>query len=135
MNRTDAREVLMQAVFQMEIQKNTDKELFEQFLSSKKVTADQEGYIKTSFDLITTHLEEIDELINKFSKGWKTNRLPKVDLAILRVGIGELLYVEETPNPVAINEAVKLAKRFSEEKSRKFINGILGSVERSLHEK
>ena len=135
MTRTDAREVLMQAVFQMEIQKNTDKELFEQFLSSKKVTADQEGYIKTSFELITTHLEEIDELINKFSKGWKTNRLPKVDLAILRVGIGELLYIEETPNPVAINEAVKLAKRFSEEKSRKFINGILGSVERSLNEK
>lgn len=117
MTRTDAREVLMQAVFQMEIQKNTDTELFEQFLNSKTVSADQEGYIKTSFELIVNHLDDIDELINKFSKGWKTNRLPKVDLAILRVGIGELLYVEETPAPVAINEAVKLAKRFSEEKS------------------
>lgn len=135
MTRTDAREVVMQAVFQMEIQNNKEKELFDQFLQSKKVSADQEGYVRSSFEIITSHLDEIDELINKFSKNWKTNRMPKVDLAILRVAIGEILYIEDTPAPVAINEAVKMAKKYSEENSRKFINGVLGSVERSVNEK
>ena len=135
MTRTDAREVIMQAVFQMEIQNNKEKELFDQFLTSKKVSAEQEGYIRSSFEIITSHLDEIDELINKYSKNWKTNRMPKVDLAILRVAIGEILYIEDTPSPVAINEAVKMAKKYSEEKSRKFINGVLGSVERNLNEK
>ena len=135
MTRTDAREVIMQAVFQMEIQNNKEKELFDQFLTSKKVSAEQEGYIRSSFEIITSHLDEIDELINKYSKNWKTNRMPKVDLAILRVAIGEILYIEDTPSPVAINEAVKMAKKYSEENSRKFINGVLGSVERNLNEK
>ena len=59
MTRTEAREVIMQAVFQMEIQKNSDNELFEQFLESKKITGDQESYIKSSFDIIKSHLDEI----------------------------------------------------------------------------
>lgn len=135
MTRTDAREVVMQAVFQMEMQKNKEKELFDQFLVSKKVSSDQEGYIRSFFEIIILHLDEIDALINKYSKNWKINRMPKVDLAILRVAIGEILYIEDTPVAVAINEAVKMAKKYSEENSRKFINGVLGSVERSLNEK
>ena len=135
MTRTDAREVLMQAVFQMEMQQSKDQELLKQFLASKKVSADQEGYILSSFDTIMIHLDEIDEQINTYSKSFKTNRMAKVDLAILRVAIGEIMFIEDTPSAVAINEAVKMAKKYADEKSKKFINGVLGSVERNLNEK
>ena len=135
MTRTDAREVLMQAIFQMEMQQSKDQELLKQFLASKNISADQEGYIISSFETITSHLDEIDELINKFAKSWKTNRMAKVDLAILRVSVGEILYIEDTPAPVAINEAVKMAKKYADERAKKFINGVLGSVERHVNEK
>ena len=72
--------------------------------------------------------QELDDVINKYSKGWKANRLPKVNLAILRLAIYEIKYLDDVPNSVAINEAVELAKKYSGEGDYSFINGILGSV-------
>ena len=67
-----------------------------------------------------------------YSKGWKTNRLPKVNLAILRLAIYEIKYVDDVPASVAINEAVELAKKYSGEGDYSFINGILGSVAKGV---
>ncbi len=72
--------------------------------------------------------EMIDELINKYAKNWSVNRMPKVDLSILRLAICELIFVEEIPSKVSINEAIEIAKLYCDDKSPKFINGILGSV-------
>lgn len=132
--RTETRELLMQAVFQMEMQKDFDSQLLEQLIAEKKMSGQSEAYIKSSFDIIKNNIDEIDGLIEKYSKNWKISRMPKVDLAILRVAVCEIIYQDDTPAAVAINEAVKMAGRFSDEKSGKFINGVLGSIERSMHE-
>ena len=70
--------------------------------------------------------EEIDEIISQNSHAWKIDRIAKVDLAILRLAIFELLYMEEIPKKVTSNEAVELAKKYSAEKSYKYVNGLLG---------
>lgn len=79
--------------------------------------------------------ENIDSLINKYAKNWTINRMAKVDLAILRLSLCEILYISEIPTKVSINEAVELSKLYCDEKSPKFINGILGSVVSEIGEK
>ncbi len=76
------------------------------------------------------NIEDIDVYIEKYSRGWSIKRIPKVSLAILRIAIAEMLYVEEVPVSVTINEAVELAKIYAAENDSSFINGILGSISR-----
>ena len=83
---------------------------------------------KTKFEKIREHLEEIDQLLNETSKGWKTSRMNKVDLNVLRLAVYELKYDEEVPTGVAINEAVELAKKFGGDESPAFVNGILARL-------
>ena len=72
--------------------------------------------------------ENLDGLIEKYSKGWKVKRLPKVNLAILRLAAYEILFVDDVPESVAINEALELAKKYSGESDYSFINGVLGAL-------
>ena len=72
--------------------------------------------------------DNLDGLIEKYSKGWKVKRLPKVNLAILRLAAYEILFVDDVPDSVAINEAVELAKKYSGESDYSFINGVLGAL-------
>ncbi len=76
------------------------------------------------------HIEEIDNIINENSVGWKVERLPKVSLALMRLAICEILYVPSIPSGVSINEAVELAKKFASQEDASFINGILGKYVR-----
>ncbi|MDB2780068.1 transcription antitermination factor NusB [Clostridioides difficile] len=84
-------------------------------------------YINTVCKALKENHDKIDELINKYAKNWTVDRMPKVDVSILRLSVCEILYLD-TPNKVSINEAVELAKIYCDDKSPKFINGILGSV-------
>ena len=85
-------------------------------------------YSKELFSGVISNKDNLDELINKYSKGWKSRRLPKVNLAILRLAVYEIMFVDEVPDGVAVNEAVELAKTYSGEGDYSFINGILGAV-------
>ncbi|MCH1983769.1 transcription antitermination factor NusB [Ruminococcus sp. OA3] len=85
-------------------------------------------YMEDKFRLIMEKLQEIDGLLNEKSSGWKTTRMSKVDLTILRLAVYEIRYDEDVPTGVAINEAVELAKRFGQDESASFVNGILGAV-------
>lgn len=76
------------------------------------------------------NMSDIDIYIEKFSKGWSVKRIPRVSLAILRIAVCEMFYVDEVPVSVSINEAVELAKIYAGEKDSSFINGILGSISR-----
>lgn len=78
--------------------------------------------------------DEIDALINTYSVGWKTDRMPKVDLAILRLGLYELM-LGEVPVPIVINEAVELANVYCGDKSGAFVNGVLGAISRKEFQK
>ncbi len=88
-------------------------------------------YAKQLFEGVSSHTEELDGMISQYSNGWKINRLPKVNVAILRLAIYEMKFVDEVPDSVAINEAVELAKKYSGTEDSAFINGILGTVFRS----
>ncbi|OXM64776.1 MULTISPECIES: transcription antitermination factor NusB [Amycolatopsis] len=77
---------------------------------------------------VTAHRERIDELLAEHAHGWSLERMPPVDLAVLRVGIYELLWAADVPDPVAIDEAVGLARELSTDDSPRFVNGVLGRI-------
>ena len=85
-------------------------------------------FIKDVLQGVVENVKSIDEYIVKYSKDWTIDRMSKIDLAILRVAIFEILYKEDIPSSVSINEAVELAKKYSHADASSFINGILGSV-------
>lgn len=127
MKRGQARELLMQLLYQMSIHDDFDisnKEKFEKEFQLNK----QQEYFSVAFNQIINHKEDIDKLISANLKKWKLDRIPKVDLAILRLAVAEIKYMETIPNSVSINEAVELAKKFGNEDSSKFINGVLGKI-------
>jgi transcription antitermination protein NusB len=124
MSRTEQREQAFCLVFQNLFNNEETVSIYEENVA--KVGK----YAKALFEGVISKTDELDEVINTYSKGWKTNRLPKVNLAILRLAVYEIKYVEDVPQSVAINEAVELAKKYSGEGDYSFINGILGSVAR-----
>ena len=130
MNRRNARKNAFFLVFQMDF---NQKEEFEQarelfFDHQQEVEEEEKEFILKETEGTKEHLAEIDEMISKKAKKWATGRMPKVDLAILRLAIYEICFSEEIPTSVAINEAIELAKKFSSDEAPSFINGILGSI-------
>lgn len=92
---------------------------------------EDDAYTAELLNGVKEHKEQIDaEIAAKLTK-WKLGRLPKTTLAILRIGVYEILFCEDVPDSVAINEAVELAKRFGSEKDYAFVNGVLGNIARS----
>ncbi len=89
--------------------------------------ADRE-YIREKYDNIVKVLPQIDEMIDNAAKGWSINRIGKVELAVMRLAVYEMLYDDDIPVGVAIDEAVELSKRFGTENSGPFVNGILASL-------
>lgn len=121
MNRIRSREVAMEVMYQMEIHKEYDAD---KFLSFYEETLD-DSYIRQIIELWIEHKDDIEAKITEHLKGWKLDRIAKIDLAILRLGITEILYDESIPVKVSINEAVNIAKKYVDDKSGKFINGVL----------
>lgn len=136
MTKRKIRENVYIMLFQTAFYSDTDWEeqagLFLDGLEGKDATKKAKDQIKERFERICTHLAEIDEKISEKARGWRLERLAKADLAILRIAVFELLYDEDVPNPVAINEAVELAKQYGEEKSGRFVNGVLASIEKEI---
>ncbi|MCI6432425.1 MAG: transcription antitermination factor NusB [Oliverpabstia sp.] len=130
MNRRELRESIFQLLFMTEF--NLSEEMAEQkelYLDGiENLQENDQAYIQEKFEKIRDKIPEIDELLNKASKGWKTSRMGKVDLTILRLASYEVLFDEDVPGKVAINEAVELAKKFGGDESPAFINGVLGKV-------
>ena len=130
MSRRKLRENIFKLLFLNEF--NSDDEMSEQlalfFNSISELKEDDQQYMQEKYALVKEHLAEIDEMINANASGWKTTRMSKVDLAILRLAIYEVKFDDDVPPSAAINEAVELAKRFGGDESAKFINGILGVI-------
>ena len=132
MNRKKSREYLMQLVYQMEMTKESAGEVFDSFIENEEI--DKKGidltYIKSCLIGIMREKETVDAKISENLVNWKVNRLSKVNLAISRVATYEMLFYKEDdiPAKVAINEAIELCKRFSDEKSVSFINGLLDKI-------
>ena len=128
MSRRELREQIFKLIFRVEF--NDRDEMSEQeryFFEDDELAADEKdaAYISKKGNHIIEKLDEIDAMINKQAKGWTTQRMGKVDLTILRLAVYEIVFDEDVPAGVAINEAVELAKRFGQEESSGFVNGVL----------
>ncbi len=129
--RKEAREFLMQTVFQMDAQKDLNLAHIERYLSGKKF-GNQTAYVNAVLHGLLENIEKIDADINIASDGWPTTRMPKSDLAITRVALAEIIYADDVPAAVAVNEAVNLSKLYGTEQSPKFINAVLGKIVKNL---
>lgn len=128
MNRIKLREILMQGVFQMEIQGEKDRRLVENFIENMRMSQKEKEDTLKSYEKLVENIENIDSEINAAVLTYKTDKMEKINLAILRVAVFEILYVDDIPTAVSINEAVEIAKKFGSEKSSKFVNGVLGKI-------
>lgn len=130
MNRTAIREQAFKLIYSLEIQKQDNlEEAIELYEQSNEISDEKaKAYIKDAIFGIEKNKEDILQQIEKNLKSdWKLERISKIDLAILKLAIYELKYTE-IPFKVAINEAVELAKKYGEDASKNFVNGILASV-------
>lgn len=128
MSRRQLREQIFKLLFRVEF--NSKDELEQQeafFFADEENHADEEenAEIGEKFGKIVERLDEIDAELNQKAKGWSTDRMGKVDLTILRLAVYEIQHDDEVPTGVAINEAVELAKKFGQDSSPAFINGVL----------
>ena len=130
MSRTELREHIFKMLFRIEF--NNEEERKEQedlyFELNDEISESDKKYIFDKYQAILLKLDEIDKLLNELSTGWKTSRMNRVDLAILRLAAYEIKWDEEIPTGVAINEAVELAKKYSSDSGPAFVNGVLAKV-------
>lgn len=130
MKRTEQREHIFKLIFGADFndaaERDAQTELyFEQVEDASKKDVQ---YISEKAQKIMEKAEEIDALINEHTTGWKTSRMNKVDLTILRLAVYEMKWDEDVPTGVAINEAVNLAKKYSSEEGASFVNGVLAKL-------
>ena len=129
--RHQARKRAVDLLFEAEARGLSPVEIVEvrtALTEAKQDVAALNPYTETVARGVGEHSAHIDDLISSHLQGWTLDRLPAVDRAILRVAVWELLYAEDVPEPVAVDEAVQLAKELSTDESPSFINGVLGQV-------
>ena len=127
MKRKTVREFLMKVLFQMDASGEFSADNIEKIISGTSLR-EQRDYCTSLLNRVCEHKENIDELITKFSTSRKVERMPKTDISILRLSVTEIVYFDDIPVAVSINEAVELAKKYGTEQSPKFVNAILGSI-------
>ncbi len=128
MGRRELREQIFKLLFRVEFNEREDmpEQLALFFEQADQETAEQDrAYITAKYEKIMDKLEEIDKMLNERTEKWTTDRIGKAELTILRLAVYEILYDEEVPVGVAINEAVELAKKFGQDNAKAFVNGIL----------
>lgn len=144
MTRSNARELAVHFVFELGFSGQRAEELLaealkrpvfeligqEEPLYAEFPNVEQREYISTLVKGVEEHREELDDAISRYAIGWKFARIPRVVVAILRVCMFEILYMQDVPNAAAINEAVELTKHYEEPELAAFVNGILGSFVR-----
>ena len=126
MTRREAREEALILVFEKEFNSDSLEEIIETAKEVRDIEPDE--YIIGVFHGVFDNIEEIDGIISKYSVGWSIKRITKIALAILRLAIYEIKFVDDIPVSVSINEAVELAKKFGQDDSSAFVNGVLGKL-------
>ena len=130
MSRTELREHIFRMLFRVEFNNAEEMKEQEQFYFDEleEATGKDQEYILNKYRAIDEKKEEIDKLLNEVTEGWKTSRMNRVDLTILRLATYEIKWDEDVPTGVAINEAVELAKKYSSDDGPEFVNGVLAKV-------
>lgn len=130
MNRRKSRETAMKILYAILISNDTVEDAIDNYKMASDENTDNLDfrYIKNILNGTTEKAKELDAKIEENLKNWKLNRVSKMSLVIMRIAIYEILYVEDVPSKVAVNEAVELSKMYCEDNAPKFINGVLGNL-------
>ncbi len=128
MGRKDARTVAMQCMYQMDMHDKYTQQQLVRCIDNAKLNKSDSKFASDIGNAFISNKTDVDAAIQRHLKDdWKLDRISKIELAILRLSITEMLYIDDVPESVSINEAVELSKRFSDDGSSSFVNGLLGS--------
>lgn len=130
MNRRKSREIAMKLLFEMTINKEEYREVLENFKQNTEMKLDDVDfeYIIKIIQGVEENIDLIDNKIQENLRNWKLNRISKMNMSILRLAIYEILFVEDVPDKVAVNESIEIAKKYSDDNAPSFINGVLGNM-------
>jgi len=131
MERRKAREAVMMLLFEHEFKKDENPADAVRLAEESRET-EADAYVETVYFGVLDKLDEIDELMAARAIGWKTKRMTKLSLSIMRLAVYEMKYCDDIPFTVSINEAVELSKKFDDEKAPAFINGVLNGIAEDL---
>ena len=134
-DRSDARRLALQILYQSEMMEESPVAIVEEsrYVAEEGIPSE---YAKQLLQGVAEHQEEIDDQVRAVSENWTLTRMPAVDRSLLRLSVYEMLYVDDVPLSVSINEAVELAKGFGgEDDSHRFVNGVLGRIARAIERK
>ncbi|MBC2182072.1 transcription antitermination factor NusB [Listeria sp. FSL L7-0233] len=123
MKRREAREKALQALFQIELNEMSLDQAIKNIMEDE-----QDDYMEKLVEGVMANKAEIDTVIEPNLDNWRMDRLSKVDLSLLRLSVYEIKYLDDVPNRVSLNESIEIAKIYSDEKSSKFINGVLANI-------
>lgn len=123
MKRREAREKALQALFQIELNEMSLDQAIKNIMEDE-----QDDYMEKLVEGVMANKAEIDAIIEPNLDNWRMDRLSKVDLSLLRPSVYEIKYLDDVPNRVSLNESIEIAKIYSDEKSSKFINGVLANI-------
>lgn len=130
--RRKARESTLQILFQLEFDRSQPEKAIDRYWEDREASEEIKTYSRWLVEGILSHQEEIDTLIQSVSKHWRLTRMAVVDRNILRLAVFELLYEKNIVPAIVINEAIEIAKKYSNEEAAKFVNGLLDAVRKQL---
>ncbi|MBR2722174.1 MAG: transcription antitermination factor NusB [Clostridia bacterium] len=134
LSRKEARIEAFHLLFETEFQANADPcQVYSRSVENREL--EENEYIREVYFGVREHLLEIDDIILRHAKGWRTERITPVSRSIMRLSIYEMLYMESIPVTVSLNEAVELVKKFDDEKMRAFVNGVLNAAKDEIEQK
>ena len=127
-SRRMQREMAVQLLFEMKAQKEENAHFIESYFETRELDKAEYAYVDLIAQKYIEHMDTIEQLLSENIHSWRVERVGKTEISIIRVATTEMLYVDDVPVPVSINEAVELAKRFADEKAYKFVNKVLKNV-------
>lgn len=133
--RSKARELALQVLYQIDITKDQPQKALDIFWPDHEEEEAIKEFASTLVNGTVQNIQNIDQVISKYAANWQISRMAKVDLNIMRMAVYELLYDQEIPPKVSINEAIELAKKYGDVESSKFVNGILDKISKEESKK
>jgi len=128
MTRKEARDLAFKLLYQVEMQNETAQNIIDIYYEENELTGKGKDYVEEILFGVSEKSEIIDDIISGLSESWKLNRISKISISLIRLSVYEIMYRDDIPDNVSINEAVDLAKMYEGEESASFVNGILAAV-------
>lgn len=130
--RRQTREWILQFIFQLDFNPESIEQSLFDFWNDKEISKNEKQFADSLIQGVINYKDELDQKLSSYTKGWDTDRLGSIDRAIMRIALYEMLFCNDTPPVVVINEAVHFAKDFSGYQSGRFVNGVLDSISKEL---